>query len=57
MCPWHVGRAILSVIWEDDIRPVLVKALIITVYVGMGVVAGSIVVAFTMLLYKFITLF
>ncbi len=55
MCPWHGGRAILSVIWEDDIKPHLIKGLIGIVFVVMGLITGTVVVIGSLLLYKFMS--
>lgn len=57
VCPKGWGSAFLRMLWEDDIKPVLINTVIILVYISMGIITGTLVVLFTLVLYKFTSLF
>jgi len=52
MCPWHLGRAICSVIWEDDIKPFIVNVIVGTTMVLMGALYAVVTIMIALVLYK-----
>ena len=53
ICPVGWGRAFLSVLWEDSIKPKLIRWIVGGGFLFMGMVASFLVLLLIILAYKF----